>query len=292
MPAKKRFIEMDRMENYQIGHTPAKGKEFKIERNVCHDAHVEVAFSHRHTFYALYWIHWGEGEHMIDFEHYAILPNRMFFVKPEQVHLLRVGSKVCYSALQFTEEFMWPFYAEKGSMVLREESGVYRDLDRSEQERMRVLFDLVSAESAGNLPDSETLLRAEIDLLMLEWKRMGRVEASRQSLPDILIRYRKLINEKFLDCRQVSEYARMLGVTPNYLNVLSQRCVGVSALSLIHRRIMLEIKRLLLRTDLDVSEIAYAMRFNELSYFSRFFKRNAGVTPNEFRRSMNKMYQK
>lgn len=66
---------MDRMENYQIGHTPAKGEEFKIERNVCHDAHVEVAFSHRHTFYALYWIHWGEGEHMIDFEHYAILPN-------------------------------------------------------------------------------------------------------------------------------------------------------------------------------------------------------------------------
>ena len=121
---------------------------------------------------------------------------------------------------------------------------------------------------------------------------MGRVEASRQSLPDNLIRYRKLINEKFLDCRQVSEYARMLGVTPNYLNVLSQRCVGVSALSLIHGRIMLEIKRLLLRTDLDVSEIAYAMRFNELSYFSRFFKRNAGVTPNEFRRSMNKMYQK
>ena len=41
---------MDRMENYQIGHTPAKGEEFKIERNVCHDAHVEVAFSHRHTF--------------------------------------------------------------------------------------------------------------------------------------------------------------------------------------------------------------------------------------------------
>ena len=55
---------------------------------------------------------------------------------------------------------------------------------------------------------------------------------------------------------------------------------------------MLEIKRLLLRTDYDISEIAYKLGFNELSYFSRFFKRNTGMTPIEFRQSMNEMYQR
>lgn len=283
---------MNRIEHYQIGHTPAKGVRFKIERNVCNDTHLEVPFSHRHAFYALYWIHRGEGEHMIDFEHYAIQSNRMFFVKPDQVHFLKTGSKVCYSALQFTEEFMLPFYAQRDRMTIREESGIYRDLNEAEQGRMMILFDLLSAESVGGLPDSETIIRSEIDLLLLEWMRINRPEMIRQRIPDVLLRYRKLINEKFLDCRQVNEYARELGVTPNYLNVLSRRYFGDSALAFIHRRVLLEIKRLLLRTDLDISEIAYALRFNELSYFSRFFKHHTGVTPNEFRLSMNEMYQR
>ena len=133
---------------------------------------------------------------------------------------------------------------------------------------------LEADETGGSLHDKLSTLGGELLIETLKGLEAGTIQPEKQ------------------DDSQAGEYARMLGVTPNYLNVLSQRCVGVSALSLIHRRIMLEIKRLLLRTDLDVSEIAYAMRFNELSYFSRFFKRNAGVTPNEFRRSMNKMYQK
>ncbi len=61
---------------------------------------------------------------------------------------------------------------------------------------------------------------------------------------------------------------------------------------MINERVTLEMKRLLLRTDYDISEIAYKLGFNELSYFSRFFRRNTGMSPHEFRTAMNKMYQK
>lgn len=91
---------------------------------------------------------------------------------------------------------------------------------------------------------------------------------------------------------QVQKYAALLGVTPNYLNVLTRKHWGKSALNLINDRVILEVKRLLLRTDYDISEIAYRVGFNELSYFSRFFKRNTGMTPLQFRNTMHEMYQK
>lgn len=61
---------------------------------------------------------------------------------------------------------------------------------------------------------------------------------------------------------------------------------------MINERVILEVKRMLIRTEYDISEIAYKLGFNELSYFSRFFKRHTGMTPLGFRMSMNEMYQR
>ena len=47
---------MEKIENYQIGHSPLKGDIFKIEQNINKNPNIEVPFSHRHTFYAIYWI--------------------------------------------------------------------------------------------------------------------------------------------------------------------------------------------------------------------------------------------
>ena len=94
-----------------------------------------------------------------------------------------------------------------------------------------------------------------------------------------------------MDKRQVQHYAAQLSVSPNYLNILTRKHLGKTALDLINERVLLEVKRLLLRTDLAISEIAWQSGFNELSYFSRFFKRHTGMTPVQFREAMNKMYQ-
>lgn len=275
-----------------IGHSTVGESYFKIEQEVVNDKSIEVSFSHRHSFYAVYWIHQGSGSHVIDFEDYEIKPGRIFYVRPGQIHFLHSDASICYSALQFTEEFMLPLY--KDLLSGWENIQVYKDLDGEEQFRLRSLFGRMQQESAGCLPDSVAILQSEINTLMLEIRRMGTQGAItvQQSVPDILLRFKQLIEERFLHSRQVKDYASLLGITPNYLNVQAQKYWRESALSLINKRIVLEIKRRLLGSDADVSEIAYALGFNELSYFSRFFKRNVGLTPNAFRRQMNEMYQK
>jgi AraC family transcriptional regulator, transcriptional activator of pobA len=150
---------------------------------------------------------------------------------------------------------------------------------------------LIYNESMNNLPNSNIMIQSEINLFMLELVRMECHEKARLTIPDILIKYKTLIEKQFQTYRQVKYYAMQLGITPNYLNILAQKHLGESALSLINNRIILEIKRQLTNSNDDISVIAYKLKFNELSYFSRFFKRDTGLTPNEFRTKMNKMYQ-
>ena len=251
-----------------IGHSTIGKSYFKIVQEVVNDKSIEVSFSHRHSFYAVYWIHQGSGTHIIDFENYEIRPNRVFYIRPGQVHFLHSDTSICYSALQFAEEFMLPLY--KDLLSGWGNIQVYKDLNDEEQNRLCVLFGRIQRESVGSKGTMTVL----------------------QPVPDLLLRFKRLIEERFLDSRQVKDYASMLGVTPNYLNVQTQKYWGESALSLINKRVVLEIKRRLLGSDADISEIAYTLGFNELSYFSRFFKRNVGLTPNAFRRQMNEMYQK
>lgn len=63
--------------------------------------------------------------------------------------------------------------------------------------------------------------------------------------------------------------------------------VGASSFStplkIINDRIILEAKRQLCYTDLKIKEIAFRLGFDDPSYFVKFFKRQTGILPAEFR---------
>lgn len=277
---------MKKVSGLQIGHSSIKDKDFKIECDVINDKNVEVPFSHRHYFYAIYWIHEGNGMHIIDFEEYEMRPDRVFFIKPEQVHFMQIEGSLKYSALQFTEDFMIPINSK-----VEKEIPVYIDIDKNEKSRIEILFNQIQKESVSRLPNSTVIIRSEINTLLLDLERMAMPISNFSILPDLLCKYREMIDKNFIKERQVQFYATQLGVCPNYMNVLTRKFLGKSALELINERTVLEIKRMLLRSDFTISEIAYRLGFNELSYFSRFFRLKTGMTPQKFRDLMNKMYQ-
>ena len=59
---------------------------------------------------------------------------------------------------------------------------------------------------------------------------------------------------------------------------------GHSAQHLIHERLLLEARRLLAYSDLDVTTISYSLGFKDPAYFSRFFTRREAMSPSAFRR--------
>ena len=278
---------MNKIGSLQIGHSHTKEGDFKIENEVIIDEKVEVSFSHRHLFYAVYWIHEGYGAHIIDFVEYEIKPDRIFFIQPEQVHFIKGEVNMKYSALQFNENFMLSFLNDE-----QKELPVFKDLNEDEKIRISRLFMQIQTESICNLPNSIPIIQSEINILLLELERMNLATTNYCNVPNLIRQYKDMINRNFVIERQVQYYAAQLGITPNYLNILVKKHLGKSALGLINERVILEVKRLLLYPHYTISEVAYRLGFNELSYFSRFFKRNTGITPHAFRELMNKMYHK
>jgi len=96
-------------------------------------------------------------------------------------------------------------------------------------------------------------------------------------------RFVELIERHFRDWQPLSFYAQRLGVSTAQLNNSCRREAGRSAQEMIHDRLLLEARRLLAYSDLDVTGIGYALGFRDPAYFSRFFARRQGVSPSVFR---------
>lgn len=81
----------------------------------------------------------------------------------------------------------------------------------------------------------------------------------------------------------VSYMAEKLHVSTRYLTDLLKQETGETALELIHLFLIAEAKNLLTEGQMNISEIAYALGFDNPTYFSRLFKKEVGVSPNKFR---------
>ena len=104
----------------------------------------------------------------------------------------------------------------------------------------------------------------------------------------LLRNFKQLIDKQFRLIKLPKEYAELLYVTPNHLNALCQDLLGKTAGDVIRDRILLEAKRLLTNEGMTITEIAYDLNFQDNSYFTRFFKKYTGTTPEEFRKKLEK----
>ena len=132
------------------------------------------------------------------------------------------------------------------------------------------------------------ILRGMLVIILVRLSRVApdtfKEGASKHNL--VLMRqFEKLIEIHFREKRLPKEYAEMMFMTPNHLNSLSNNVAGKSAGEIIRERILLEAKRLLANSDLMIGQIAEALHFEDNAYFTRFFKKYLGTTPEGFRAS-------
>lgn len=81
----------------------------------------------------------------------------------------------------------------------------------------------------------------------------------------------------------VTYFAEKANLSTNYFGDLIKHFTGTSPIDHIHVGILQMAKNKLRRTKLSVSEIAYSLGFNYPTYFTRFFRRQTGLSPKEFR---------
>lgn len=82
----------------------------------------------------------------------------------------------------------------------------------------------------------------------------------------------------------VQQIADLLKISPRYLSDMLKLETGKTAIELIHIFLISEAKNLLTSNDEPISQIAYTLGFDNLSYFSRLFKQEVGISPNQFKK--------
>ncbi|SFN76834.1 AraC-type DNA-binding protein [Chryseobacterium oleae] len=103
----------------------------------------------------------------------------------------------------------------------------------------------------------------------------------------LVFRFRKLITGQIQHLHSVKEYADLLSVSPNHLNKTVKITTGKTASEIINESLLMEAKALLSLPHLSVSEIAFALGVDDVSYFSRFFKKHSGMSPSDYRKGID-----
>lgn len=106
----------------------------------------------------------------------------------------------------------------------------------------------------------------------------------------VYVRFKKLLNQHYKEQRTVQYYAEELAITPKKLNSITKKHCGETAIQAIHNRILIEIKRQLLFSDLSHKEIAFDLGFNSPSALNKFVKAKLKETPTELQQELAQMY--
>ena len=134
--------------------------------------------------------------------------------------------------------------------------------------------------------DSHHYLRSLLYNMLIRINRVYIKEynlSSKLYQDSISLRFRKSLEENIRNKQRIGDYAELLKVSRSQLNKALNKTSGKSTAVIIRDRLLTEIKRDLLYTDKNISEIAYELGFSDNSNFIRFFKKQTGHTPNEFK---------
>jgi AraC-like DNA-binding protein len=260
--------------------------------NIYLQKHRDLHFPHKHSFYHLVLFTEGGGTHAIDFKTFKVEPYQIYFMVPGQVHSWSFEGRVDGYVIHFSAGFFQSFllannYLDQFPFFSGDINEAVINIPAAFRTRVISIFEDIIAESENPARMTVDMIRALLLELFILISRMNSGAGSKQlsSYNSTLLKnFRKLIEQNFSKMRLPKEYAELLYITPNHLNAICNDVLGRSAGDIIRDRILLEAKRLLINLDLSVTEIAYSLNFNDNSYFSKFFKKYTGSTPEEFRK--------
>ena len=257
--------------------------------------HKNLHSSHKHSFYHLVFFTKGGGAQTIDFQSFPVRPNQVYFMVPGQVHSWAFEGEVDGYIINFSGSFFQSFLLKANYIdELPFFGGIAQDavidLPAPTAKIVIDLFEQLLAEVATPTPMGNDMTRALMLQIFITIARLANnqmesnVPAYNQTL---LHNFQKLIEKNYSRLKLPKEYAALLFITPNHLNALCNAVVGISAGEVIRNRILLEAKRLLVSRDMTVLEIADHLNFTDNSYFTKFFKKLEGQTPEAFRKTQS-----
>ena len=238
----------------------------------------------------------GETSLTSNLQEFRLKKDSLFIFSPK--HILQVQSNNRFKAhliviapdflkrINIDTKRMMPLFLQFGSLPCME-------LTHAESQSLRSFISMVEQELKGSETDFSSeiiggLIAATIykvgDILTHYLTEHPEVDSPIHNRAEEYFRqFTELLGEHYKHERSVGFYARQLCITPKYLTTLIKRISGKSVSEWIDNYVILEAKTLLKYSNMSVQEIAYYLNFPNQSFLGSYFKRNAGMSPSQYK---------
>ncbi len=250
--------------------------------------------AHRHDFYSIFWIRRGKLLHTVDHHAYQAEGDCLFLLAPGQVHQMTFAGKAEGWLIAFSDSFLCLkdgdghegincslFFNKKFNSLIR--------VDKRQSRALEQVVGLMKAEAECSGDHHEEAFHDLLKYFLILVSRMMENQGGAPSggpagnSSSVFMEFRRMIEEHYASHRKVSDNATLLHIGAAQLNEISREVSGIPAGEHLRNRVVLEAKRWLRHSDLSSKQIAYKLGFEDPHYFSRFFKKQTGQSPLEFK---------
>lgn len=252
----------------------------------------------RLEYYTIIWIKEGEGKLHSDFFAYEFENNSLMGFSPYQPFQMKTEKKIYAIVIQFHPDF---FCIHKHHKEVACDGVLFNNI--YDAPLFKIDHDSINKFSTLIEQMKDELHQTELAQYdsIISYLKLFLISASRLKItamsnayqtndlddePFILKTLKKYIEEHFRTKHSVSEYAELLSITPKALGKITKSHFNKTISELISERIIIEAKRELYLTNKTVKEIAFELGYKDEYYFSRFFKKNAEVSPQKYRETV------
>lgn len=255
----------------------------------------EVLVPHRKDYYLLVFIRLGGGRQWIDMNPYTLKDDTIYLMAPNQVIVKEEMVQLTSTGIAFTKDFL--AVQENMSLmmlpIIKNPESVH-ELMLKEKDIVFVedIIAKITFEYQNPSEWQHQMLGAYLIVLLTYLSRIYSEQLSENDISTdktLLKNFLTKVNDCFSELHEVSDYASLLNISPGHLSESIKNQSGRPAIKHIHDRLIMESRRLLMHTDSSIKEIAYNLGFTDASYFNRFFKRETGLTPVEYRIDIRRM---
>ena len=249
---------------------------------------------HRVDFHHLVYISEGVGTHFIDFDRYPYQPGSFIFINSRQVHAFDLENRPLGLLILFTQAFLDSirinirvpvfssgFYAATEAPVLTVQGAVKESLEALLTEIRNI---------AGEMPHDRLIFQLLFTALILKLHqiRSGSKDHSvsehrRKQIANFL----SLIEENYVSVKDAGFYSELMGMTYKSLNQICKSVIGQTPKQIIDAHTILEAKRRLAIENIQITQLAYEIGFEEVGNFIKYFKKHTLMTPLQFQKNLN-----
>jgi len=252
-------------------------------------SHSFVEEPHRHDSYLMVFFTNGSGLHEVDFDQFGIKRGSLFVLQPGQMHHWSLSEDIEGFVIIFSQELYNLYFGQKKINEYNFYHSIHNRpemvFEENEIPNLLPYFDLLIQENNHENKFQLDKMLNLLDCIHIEISRKYSETYSHQTHSyNIKINsFERLLEQYFRMEKLPSFYAEKLSITLKHLNRICNEILQKTATEVITDRVILEIKRMLIDKQLSINEIAFAVGYEDYSYFSRFFKKQTGLSPTEFR---------